>query len=61
MVRYVDVANNIWGKDIYTIIGKTTRTKPNLVSGYMIKIPEELLKLSKTVFLTVDLFFVNRL
>ena len=58
-IRNIDVAQEIWGKDIDSLKGNTTRSKPNVVSEDRIKIPRELQKLKKTVFLTAELFFVN--
>ena len=52
----IDVAQYIWVKDIDAQKGKTTHKKSNPVEGYMIKITKELIKLNKTVFLTVDIF-----
>ena len=56
-VTYIDIVPEIWGRDIDTLKGKTTRTKPNPVEGHMIKITKDLLNLKKKVFLIVDLFF----
>jgi hypothetical protein len=39
--------------------GKTTRTKPDPVASDFVKVPVELLKLHKEVYITADLFFVN--
>ena len=50
IVRDIDVAQEIWGKDIYTLKFNTTRTKPNLMAGDMIKVPKYLLKLLKQYF-----------
>ena len=35
MVRYIDISQEIWGKDIDGIKVKTTHTKPNPVAGDM--------------------------
>ena len=40
-VRYIDVAHEIWGKDISALKGKTTRSKPTHVAGDLVKIPRE--------------------
>ena len=52
---------NIWGKNITALKGKTTRSKPNTVARDSVKIPMDLLKLHKGVFLTLDIFFVNKI
>ena len=51
-VQAVDVAEKIWGKDIAALKGKTTRSKPHVVARDSVKIPRELMKLHKEVFLT---------
>ena len=56
MVRDIDIAQDIWGNDIDALKVKTSQTKPNPVAGDMINIPKELIKIKKTVFLTVDPF-----
>ena len=60
-VQDVDVAMKIWGKNIAALKGKTTRTKTIPVARDYVKIPLELLKLHKEVFLTSDIFFVNKI
>ena len=55
-VEDVDVALNILGKNIAALKGKTTQSKPNTVARDSMKIPMELLKLYKEVFLTLDIF-----
>jgi hypothetical protein len=60
-VQDVDVALKIWGKNIAVLKGKTTRSKPNPVARDFVKVPVALLKLHKEVFLTVDIFFVNKI
>jgi hypothetical protein len=59
-VQDVDASNKIWGKNIAALKGKTTRTKPIHVARDFIKVPKELLQLHKEVFLTCDIFFVNK-
>ena len=44
-----------WGKSK----GKNTRKKPIPVAQSIVKIPTEILKLNKEVFLMADIFFVN--
>jgi hypothetical protein len=47
MIQYIDVAMNIWGKNIANLKGKTTRSKTHLVSRDCVKVPKELLKFHK--------------
>ena len=58
-VHEIDVDNNIWGKSVPVLKGKTTRKKPIPVSGDLLHVPEELFMLHKYIYLMVDLFFVN--
>jgi hypothetical protein len=60
-VQDVDVAHKIWGKNIAALKGKTTRKKAIHVAKDSVKIPKELLKLHKEVYLTADIFFVNKI
>ena len=60
-VEDVNVALNIWGKNIATLKGKTIRSKPNTVARDYVKIPVDLLKIHKEVFLMIDIFFVNKI
>ena len=46
-IEDVDVALNIWGKNIAALKGKTTRSKPNTLARDYVKIHMELLKLHK--------------
>ena len=60
-VKDAEIAHEIWGKDIHGLQGKTTRKKPIPVAEDFVKVPSEILKLHKDVFLTVDIFFVNQI
>jgi hypothetical protein len=59
-VQDIDVALKILGKNITTLKGKTTRRKTIPVAGDYVKVPLELMKLHKEVFLMTDIFFVNK-
>ena len=57
----IQVAHQIWGKDIAALKGKTTRKKSiHLVSDF-VKIPKEILQMHREVFLSADIFFVNKI
>ena len=60
-VEDADVALKIWGKNIAALKGKTTRTTPSPVARDFVKVPQELLKLHREVFLTMDIFFVSKI
>jgi hypothetical protein len=59
-VQDIDVALKIWGKNIAALKGKTTRRKTITVARDYVKVPLELMKLHKEVFLTTDIFFVKK-
>jgi hypothetical protein len=58
-VQDINVDLKIWGKNIAALKGKTTWRKTIPVAGECVKVPMELMKLHKEVFLTTDIFFVN--
>ena len=60
-VEDVNVALNIWGKNIAALKGNTTRSIPNTVARDSVKISMDLLNLHKEVFLTLEIFFVNKI
>ena len=60
-VEAADIALKIWGKNIAALKGKTTRSKPSPVARDFVRVPPELMKLHREVFLTVDIFFVNKI
>ena len=55
----MDIVHEIWGKNIVSLKGKTTRKKLIHVEVDIVKIPKELVKLHKEVFMTSDILFVN--
>ena len=57
MMQDVDVAQKVWGGGISMLKGKTTQSKPNIVSWDQVEIPMDLMKLHKEVFLTCDIFW----
>jgi hypothetical protein len=60
-IKVIDVAMKIWGKNITALKGKTTRSKTHPVARDYVKVLKELLKIHKEVFLTTDIFFVNKI
>jgi hypothetical protein len=60
-IQDIDVAMKIWGKNIAALKGKTTRIKTHPLTREYVKVTKELLKLHKEVFLTTDIFFVNKI
>jgi hypothetical protein len=60
-IQDIDVAMKMWGKNIAALKGKTTWIKTHPVARDYVKFPKELLKLHKEVFLTTNIFFVNKI
>jgi hypothetical protein len=60
-VQYIDVAQKIWDTNIAALKGKTTQSKSIPAARDYVKVPMELMKLHTEVFLTTDIFFVNKI
>jgi hypothetical protein len=60
-IQDIDFATKIWGNNIAALKGKTTRSKTHPAARDYVKVPKELLKLHKEVFLRTDIFLVNKI
>jgi hypothetical protein len=58
-VQYMDMALKLWGKNIASLKGKTTRCNMMPVARDYVKVPLELMNLHKEVLLMTDIFFVK--
>ena len=57
----VNLATKVFGPDIGSIKGKTTRKKPTPVVSNIVDIPDELLELQKYLTLSLDGMTINSL
>jgi hypothetical protein len=53
-------AENIFGPDLGTLKGKSTRAKPHKVRPILVSIPQQILQRYRLVSICVDLMFVNK-
>ena len=60
-IEDINIAEDIFGKDIYILKGKTTRQSPYAVTIDTIKIPNEVIKLHNNIFMGIDIMYVNGL
>ncbi len=58
-INTVDLAEKIYGKDVASIKGKTTRRKPTPVMNDIVEIPQELMDAQWEVDLCFNIMYVN--
>ena len=58
-VQDIYIAHSIWGKKIADLKGNTTRNKTIHMAGDLVKVPRELIKIHKDVFMIANILFVN--
>ena len=59
-VEDIDIAEKIFGPDVYTLKGITTRHGPKLVVDDSIKITRELVKNIKELIICMDIMIINQ-
>jgi hypothetical protein len=57
----IQLAENIFGKDVAVLKGKTTRQKSTIVIHDTVAIPQELKIAQQEVTISIDTFFVNKM
>ena len=50
----------VWRKKVDILKGKTVQSKPHKVASYTTKVPPEILNLYREVYMSLDIFFVNK-
>ena len=60
-VEDVTLAENIFGQDISTLQGKSTRTNPEVIVSDEIEVPEEIYTNNRSVEPCIDIMFVNKM
>ena len=58
-IEDVKIAEDIWGKDISYLKGKTTRSRPQVVKSDLIEIPKELKVKGYLVTLCIDTVYID--
>ena len=59
--KEINVMNEIWGKDIVVLKGKTVYKTPRRITENMVDIPWELYRKNNKIMVHMDIFYVNRL
>ena len=60
-VEDVVTASKILGKNVDALKGMTMRFKPEVVKRDLVRVPKDLMKLHKDIYLTEDIFLVNKI
>ena len=58
-IEDINIAEKIFGKDVSTLKGKTTRKKPNVVINDYIEVPEELKQAQRDIELCIDIMYIQ--
>ena len=58
-VEHIKVAEDIFGKDIHVLKGKTVKKQPYCVERNIIQVPREVMRLHRNGTLGIDLMLIN--
>ena len=58
-VQDIDISIEIWGKDIFTLKGKTISKKKIRLTEELIQAPKEIIKPHRDIVMTSEILFVN--
>ena len=61
MPDHAEIAHDVWGESEDYIKGSRVQIKSKHVDGFKLKVPTKYFKLGKEVYLTCDVFFVNKI
>ena len=59
-LEYIDIAENKFGPDVYTLNERTTRQRKKVVVDYFIEIPRELIENNQEFILCMEIIFINQ-
>ena len=56
----IEIAEKIFGPDVSTLKGITTRQRPKVVVNYFIEIPREMIENNQELIMCMDIIFINQ-
>jgi len=60
-IEDINIAEAIYGKDVSSLQGKSTRRKPEVVRSDLIEIPKQLIERNQNIELCIDVMHVNKI
>ena len=60
MAEDIEIAEKIFGPDVSTLKGITTRKRPKVVVDYFIEIPRELIDNNQELIMCMEIMFINQ-
>ena len=59
-VKYIEISEKIFGTDVSTLKGITTRKTPKVFVENFIEMPRELIDNNQELILCIDIVFINK-